>query len=269
MNPVSTETIRLICLDFDGTCVGYGEDGSAFLESSVIAFLNRAGEDGVEWCTNSGRTLESQLDILEVSRQRGLKPWPEALMCGESFLFLRQVDRYLSHEAWNRRAEATLTAFHRDLQAQYGAQLREIGQRYGAERLVFEDSATAYLLPTADPLVLGECLRDLNRLLEKVPSSYASRNGGWVFVGHSDFGKGRVLEIYIRERGLSGHEVLAVGDNLNDVEMLDGRVCRHVGCPGDSIAEVKDVVARASGIIATEPGPAGTLQVLRHYLRDY
>ena len=263
---VTNETIRLICLDFDGTCVDY-QNGLAFLNADVAAFLNDAAGSGVVWCTNSGRMLEDQLQILADSRSRGLHALPEALMCGESFLYLREDGTYVSHLEWNDRAVKTLSEFHAEVRRRYAPELHDIALKYDAEKMLFDDAATAYLLPTSDDHVLNDCLRDIQLLVQDLPHAFASRNGGWIFVGHRQFGKGRVLDVYLRQRGLSASEAVAVGDNLNDVDMLDGSVCRHVGCPADSLPEVQEVVRRAGGRVSAHSGPAGTLDVLSHYLR--
>ncbi len=267
MNVTFHNRIRLVCLDFDGTCVDY-EGESAFLNPDVLRFLNLAEQSGIRWCTNSGRTLEAQLEILAASCDRGLSAMPEALMCGESFLYLRENGGYVSHGPWNERAVETLAAFHREVRLRYTPDLHEIAMRYDAEKMLFDDSVTAYLIPSADQDLLNACLAELHAVVKDLPHAFATRNGGWVFVGHREFGKGRVLDAYLRERGYAPAEAVAVGDNLNDLDMLDGSICEHVGCPGNSLPEVIAVVQRAGGRVSQESGPAGTLEVLHHYLTN-
>jgi hydroxymethylpyrimidine pyrophosphatase-like HAD family hydrolase len=74
------------------------------------------------------------------------------------------------------------------------------------------------------------------------------------------------LKAVMQRMQLRPSEVLAVGDQFNDLTMLDGRSALHVGCPRDAQPEVCTLVRRAGGVVASEPGPAGTVQVLRCFI---
>jgi hydroxymethylpyrimidine pyrophosphatase-like HAD family hydrolase len=78
-------------------------------------------------------------------------------------------------------------------------------------------------------------------------------------------GKGNTLLSYARYAGLHREEILAVGDHLNDLSMLDGSSAGRVGCPSDAVPEVRDAVRRAGGGVASQPGPLGTVAIIRRY----
>jgi Cof subfamily protein (haloacid dehalogenase superfamily) len=75
-----------------------------------------------------------------------------------------------------------------------------------------------------------EPMRSLVRLLRALPiadqisvaiTEYAQRDFALVDVNGPDCSKGTTLARWVASRGLAAADVMAVGDNLNDVEMLD------------------------------------------------
>ncbi len=63
--------------------------------------------------------------------------------------------------------------------------------------------------------------------------------------------KGTALRQVVGDLGLSFHDVLALGDAENDLELFE--VCGGAGCPASAVAEVR---ARADWVFEGEDGPA-------------
>jgi Cof subfamily protein (haloacid dehalogenase superfamily) len=91
-------------------------------------------------------------------------------------------------------------------------------------------------------------LREVNAALAQMPFSsdyslavtlYDSRNFGLVDVISPGCSKGATLAEWVEHRGWSRHDVMAIGDNLNDIEMLE-----YAGLPvvmGNSVPELKSL----------------------------
>ena len=91
-------------------------------------------------------------------------------------------------------------------------------------------------------------LREANAALGQMPFSseyslavtlYDSRNFGLVDVISPGCSKGATLAEWVAHRGWSRHDVMAIGDNLNDIEMLE-----YAGLPvvmGNSVPELKSL----------------------------
>lgn len=253
--------IRLICLDFDGTAVAYDGD-ITFFHPAVVGELNRLGGMGVEWCTNSGRSKEDQERILRESRIRGLRHMPSAILCSEAFIFDKGTDsEYTAREPWNSMALRQLTSFHARVQKLLSPSLAEWQRIFEADVRVGPDH-TVFCIPGEDARVDAFC-GELSLALDRFSGFVITRNGGWVVVLPENMGKGNVLDLYRRERGFRYEEVLAVGDHLNDISMLDGRAARWVACPSDAQPPVVKAVERARGWVAAMPGPLGTAELLK------
>lgn len=250
-----------MCLDFDGTAVDY-EGDITFFHQAVSEELNRLGDRGVKWCTNSGRSKEDQERILRVSQARGLHHMPAAILCSEAFIFDRGEDsEFIAREPWNSQVAKQLASFHAAVQARLKAHFAEWQGQYEVDIRVGADH-TVFCVSGEDVRVDAFC-GELSAALDPVSGFVVTRNGGWVVVLPENLGKGNVLDEYRRQHGFQREEVLAMGDHLNDISMLDGRAARWVACPSDAKQPVIDVVRKAQGWVAASPGPVGTAEILR------
>lgn len=260
----SKNPVRLISLDFDGTILAYDHPGGVF-HSEIIQILNGIAASGIAWCTNSGREMADQLAVLERSVEQGLRHQPVALICTESVVFVRNGNDYEPLEPWNRQAHERLRACNARAQERLKPKLDYINKEYNPKLSAIGDMFTAFLLHEKEgaPVSLHQ---DLDRFLAGLDEVMLSRNGGWVAVNHRDLGKGNALLAYARHAGISPADILAVGDHHNDLPMLLPEIAGYLGCPGDAIPEVRQAIRDAKGIVAKNPGPAGTAEIIRSLL---
>lgn len=256
--------VQLVCLDFDGTVMVYDGVG-AYFHADVIKLLNSLEHKGIRWCSNSGRDRSDQLRVLEASAERGLRYWPDALVCSESMVYVRDGEDYRPLEPWNSEAFRWLEELHVHVQARLEPVKAALEARYNPKLVYIGDAFTAYMLDEVDGRP-EQFAAELEALLHGVPNWMMTRNGGWVAVLHEKLGKGNALSAYLQHRGIESRHVLAVGDQFNDLNMLDGEAAGMVGCPGNSIPEVQAVVKKKSGFVAKRHAPEGTLDVLNHFL---
>jgi HAD superfamily hydrolase (TIGR01484 family) len=256
--------VKLVCLDFDGTVMVYDGDPGYF-HPEVIKLLNRLEHKGIRWCSNSGRDRSDQLRVIESCTARGLRHQPDALVCSESMVYLRDEEDYRPLEPWNSQAFRWLEDLHVHVQARLEPVKADLEIRYKPKLVYVGDAFTAYMLDEIEDRPDRFCA-ELTSILEGVPNWMMTRNGGWVAVLHERLGKGNALGAYATHRGIKPDHILAVGDQFNDLNMLEGAVAGLVGCPSNAIPEVQAVVRRKNGFIAQRPAPEGTLDALRFYV---
>jgi hypothetical protein len=256
--------VRLVCLDFDGTIMVYDEP-PGFFHPDIIALLNQLDRRGVRWVANSGRDARDQQLVLEKSRRKGLRHPPEALLCSESLIFHRRPGGYAPHEPWNTRVYGELGPLQERIQELLEPELPRLAEAYGYCPVYFGPNYTAFNLPDGAGLPLRFCAAR-RRLLAGLPGCMIPRNGGGVAVRGDGGGRGNTLRKSAPTAGYARHEILAVGDQFNDLNMLDGQSALHVGCPADALPEVVATVRVAGGRVAQADGPAGTAEILRHFL---
>jgi hydroxymethylpyrimidine pyrophosphatase-like HAD family hydrolase len=257
--------IKLVCLDFDGTVMVYDEE-PGFFHPDAIAAINKLCDAGVEWCTNSGRTFEGQMEILDLTRRKGLRHMPSAMICSESYLYERRNGGYVGAEPWNGRARKRLVAYHVQVQTVICRHLDDWRIRYRPDVYMGEEYTAFNVMDTNG--TADRFYAEVGAAVAGIAGGMATRNGGWVVLLPEEVGKGNVLRAYLALRGWSAEHALAVGDHFNDLSMLDGSSARFVGCPANAVTEVAETVAKAGGCVAGSEGAQGTVEVMRFFLGD-
>jgi len=256
--------ISLVCLDFDGTIMRY--DPTEHFHPEIIGALNAFELAGLEWVAHSGRTYESQLEIVShCMAAHGLRHRPAAICHHECFIHVRDGDTYAPLEAWNRQALCWLEAIDVQVQAPpFRDKLDELIHTF-SPTVYRREKVNIFHLPGPDDERLP-FVHALNAALQDIPFAATVCNGEWITINDARLGKGNVLKAYLEYRELHPSCVLAAGDHENDLSMLDGGVTPHVACPGNAYPPVREAVKRAGGYVASAHGPEGTLEAFGFYL---
>ena len=255
----------IICLDLDGTSVEYDAFRVWFSERVAVE-LNAAMERGAVWCLNSGRNAQNQLGMIQACRT--LAAPPRWILANERYIYdVHPVTGAMRpRQPHNRRAKQQSLDLSPRVQATLAPHLAELNAADAvAEYFPATEFVGWFLHDSADPCAFAERIRPL---LAGVPEAQVLRNGRWIIITHVDFGKGVVLREATREMNMPPARILALGDQQNDVDMLDGRSAACVGCPADADPAAQAAVRRAGGWIADHPGPAGTCQLIRRFVAE-
>jgi len=253
---MTDDGVTLVCVDLDGTCVRYIprlEIDPEFLEA-LVPWLAR----GRRWIMNSDRPVEH---MREIASYLAPAEQPAALLCRQRDIFLRtDAGRYREHTAWNRSMAEIQHRLWAAIRPQLAAWEAILEREFAVEERFVAGDTFAFRVPREE----SDALRArMGTFLAPWPEAQVSGNDAWSFVLHASFSKRRVLEEAARLLCVEGHEILAIGDGLNDLSMLDGSFAWHVGCPADAHPTVQHAVRAAGGHVASLPGPAGSLEILR------
>jgi Cof subfamily protein (haloacid dehalogenase superfamily) len=252
--------IRLIALDIDGTLL---DAHSQLPDINRQAILDAAAR-GIEIALVTGRRYDFAMPI---ARQI---PCPLTMIVNNGAVVkssdgVTQLTHRLPRDVAKRAIEATPQ--FRDCVSICFDRPRE--NQLIFERIVWDDPLRrgyfernrefiAEVSPildclTEDPIQvmftgLVSPMRDAEAVLAQLPFAheyslavtlYESRDFGLVDIISPGCSKGSTLEEWVRRRGLSRHEVMAIGDNLNDREMLE-----YAGLPivmANSVPELKSL----------------------------
>ncbi len=249
----------LIALDLDGTAVRY--EPQFELDPLLVDCLRDARRQGVGWLMNSDRWVK---DMIKLAGRLDLDHRPVALLSQQqSIHILNQKGEYEPHAAWNEVQEKLRGELWREIQPFFACWEREIKEAYFVTNSFANETALAFCVPEEEVEDLREVMAEM---LAPWPEAQISGNNEWGFVVHRDFSKGRLLIEAAQRLGVAASDILAIGDGLNDVSMLDGRVTPLVGCPASACPQAVEAVLSAGGFAARESGVAGTVAVIRHYL---
>jgi Cof subfamily protein (haloacid dehalogenase superfamily) len=238
---VVTPSIRLLALDIDGTLL----NPQFQIADADMAALRRAYESGIEVALVTGRRHDFALPIANLL---GFDLWLISSngaitrsLRGETFyrdLLPAEVCRQLCQAMLEFRGNTVLTFDKRGKGAivlEHLDDLENSIRRWLEKNLEFID----FVIPVDDALVtdpvqamfcgpiprMQEALAALRacHLAENITvlrTEYPARDLSIVDVLNKDCSKGHALERWAAHRGIPRAQVMAIGDNYNDIEML-------------------------------------------------
>jgi Cof subfamily protein (haloacid dehalogenase superfamily) len=236
---VTADPIRLIAVDIDGTLL----NPQFQISESDLAALRQAHAQGIEVILVTGRRHAFALPI---ARQLGFDLWLISSngaitrsLGGETFhrdLLPQQTCRSLCGAMQEFRGQTVLT-FDREgkgtIIVEHLAELEASIQRWLEKNLEYID----FVIPienalTTDPVqamfcgpvaLMHQVLQALGRCrlpITVLRTEYPWRDLSIVDVLNAGCSKGHALERWAQYRNLTRGQVMAVGDNYNDIEML-------------------------------------------------
>ena len=257
--------MKLIAVDFDGTLLETTAGDEAF-HPEVIECLNACEAQGIAWCSSSGRHLASQLAAIEASRRRGLTHLPVALIVAESLIYDLRDGEFVPDLAWNGPLEARISAYQAAIRLCCEPHLEAWLAGYAIERYTMDEIYTAFELK--DEATAIAFFEAFSEACQSVSGGRLFSNRTWVAALPDEVDKSVGVGRMRERMGLAPEQVRAIGDELNDLPMLDGKHARWVGCPSNAHDEVKALVQRVGGFVATESVGMGTSQVIRHFVKQ-
>lgn len=239
---VSTNSIKLLATDIDGTLL----NPEFQISEGDLNALRRAHAAGIEVVLVTGRRHSFALPI---AQQLGFDLWlissngaVTRSLSGETFhrdIMPAETCRELCGEMREFRGNTVLTFDQETKGALVLEHLDEIGasiRRWLEKNLEYID----FVVPIENALIkdpvqamfcgtlarMSDALQRLNAspVREKVTvlrTEYPERDLSMIDVLNTGCSKGHALERWTLHRGLRREEVMAVGDNHNDVEMLE------------------------------------------------
>ena len=257
---MSTKPQFLIVLDLDGTSVRY--EPRLEMDPELMQYIASLRSSGVVWAMNSDRYTDTMADIASL-----LPPEekPAALLSCQRFIHLHNGDdnTYLPLHQWNKQQMLLHRALWGKIIPFFSDWKKKIEENYTIIDCVTNDIVFACMVPPEQTPSLRK------RMLEFIkpwPDAQVSGNHDWTFILHAAFSKANILRRCAEQLGADAHRIIAIGDGINDISMLNGLVTPLVGCPANASREVIDAVTAAGGMVADAPAAAGTLQILKYYV---
>ena len=239
-----TTSLRLICTDFDGTIAE--PDGKPISRAFFERLADCRKKGVVYWVINTGRTFESlQEDLIK----RRVPIWPDWIVAMEREIWLVRDRRGVGWFEWNRKCEL----MHQQLWGSVKPLWRLI------EDYIVRHTKATLAEDAGSPLgIIASCEEEADEisafvepLLKDWPMLTAVRNSIYFRFSHKSYNKGACLEAIAHGMGVLPLQIMAIGDHLNDLPMLDRRYAHHLACPANAVDLVKKKVASQGGHVCT------------------
>ena len=274
---ISKPAIRLLATDIDGTLL----NPQFQISEGDMAALRRAHASGIEIVLVTGRRHSFALPI---ARQLGFDLWlissngaVTRSLSGETFhrdLMPSETCREICNAMQEFRGNIVLTFDKETKGAIVLEKLDELGasiRRWIEKNIEFIE----FVIPVQDALTtdpvqamfcgtiprMTQALRalesaGLDNKITVLRTEYPARDLSMIDVLNADCSKGHALERWAAYRGYRRDEVMAVGDNHNDVEMLEfaghpvimGNACEELRGRGWRVTRSNDACGVAAAV---------------------
>lgn len=252
--------VKLLSTDFDGTLFAEFENPPVPLElQELIAELQRSGG---KWAINTGRDMSSLMEILGRSH---IKIAPDYLVLVEREIHFHQESLYTSLDSWNKKCHETHALMWARMEEDLPRLVNWINTRFHGAR-IYQDDYSPLCIIAANNGDMDQIHEYLEAYAAKIPNLEVVRNDVYSRFCHDHFTKGTALGEITHRLGLSANEVMAAGDHLNDLSMLDRKFARYIVAPDNAIPEVKAAVKRQGGYISPRHCGYGVADGLRRAL---
>jgi len=245
--------LRLLCTDFDGTIAE-----PDFKPISPVFFqrLESWRKDGpLYWVINTGRTFES---LREELVRRKAPIWPDWVVAVEREVWLVRDRRGVGWFEWNRKCEL-LHAQLFETVGPFWKLVEDYISRHTKAKLVEDPGSPLGIIASCEEEA-DEISAYITPLLKNWPMLVAVRNSIYFRFSHKLYHKGACLEAIANGIGVLPPQIMAVGDHMNDLPMLDRRYAHHLACPANAVDEVKHKVRAQGGHVASSDVAEGTVE---------
>jgi len=256
--------IRLIALDLDGTLL----EGDKSILPELKKVLIDLGRRGVKITTASGRYLENQLEILSLN-DMGIKVGvPHALIANEQEIYIASANQYvplIEHNSMVEREWIKIMPIVLDLLKETLDEFREKGIEVNPydENAIERHMAGLLFKDIEEARKAEQYLR--NKIMERGLKLKCCRSWCLVLILLPFAGKGEAVKTLAEYWNIEYPNVLCIGDDDHDIEMLDGRYGFISATVSNADREVIDIVKNIGGYISKLPRGRGVLDVFRYF----
>jgi hydroxymethylpyrimidine pyrophosphatase-like HAD family hydrolase len=250
--------LKLVCTDFDGTIAdAEGHPISNDFFERLVAWRRRGK---ICWVINTGRTWDS---LQEELIRRKTPIWPDWVVAMEREIWLVRDRRGVGWFEWNRKCELLHTQLFDSVKPIWKL-IDDFVAKHTEANLV-EDAGSPLGIIANSEEEADEISAFMTPLLQSWPNLVAVRNSIYFRFSHRFYHKGACLEAIAGGLGILPPQIMAFGDHLNDLPMLERKFAWHLACPGNAVDEVKAKVRAEKGYVATAKVAEGVVEAWDHF----
>lgn len=245
--------------DFDDTLVL--KDGSTAVDPRFFDCLQWVRSTyGAAWGIATGRSL---YQLVEGFNDSDFPFLPDFVVARErEIYFPGQFGRWVPHDEWNQKCDKEHHKLFRKSKRVLAKIRKYIESNTSATWVSDEEDAAAVVAGSEREM---DGIQDFIEDISKHANLTYERNSIYLRFSHRAYNKGSGLVEAADRWGIGTDRILAVGDNFNDLSMLQPEICDACGCPANAVGEVRDFVKNRGGKVADSPGSVGVMEVMGHY----
>lgn len=257
--PAAPAWDHLLAFDFDDT-LSLREEDPIISPDFYDWVRHLRGVRQAAWGICTGRSL---FQLMEGIGQGSFPFLPDFVVCREREIFFPgDSGRWLPDEKWNRACEKAHQRLFRKARKPLAKVQAYVEEQTAGRWVSVEGDAAGIVTATTEEM--DRVLTFMEGLTMPEAVTY-ERNRIYLRFSHAAFSKGTCLAEVASQLQVPQARILAVGDNYNDLSMLQTDVSGMCGCPVNSVKDVKDFVGERGGKVSEKAGSYGAMEVLGHY----
>jgi HAD superfamily hydrolase (TIGR01484 family) len=254
--------IKLIALDFDLTIYDYANPS---LTLKLLPWFKKLSQAGVVVGLATGRRVDDLKYTLEEIGFPWSQPFPAFIICEEGLVMNTDGTEYSPAVEWNNWRRKQVTTTNAILKPIFELKIQEaLAEGFEClEDLVTDQSGTKVVYET--PKIAEIVRRTLLKAVAKIQGISIVRNHHIILGLPTGADKGSALSQLTLCNNITEDQVLAIGDNLNDLCMIDGGHSFRVATVSNAVSEIQVCVAAKGGFIASKKAPLGVMEIFDYY----
>ena len=253
----------LLCFDFDGTFID--PENSREIDPSLKTALNLAREKNAAIVINTGRSL---IDATEGIYKCGMKILPDYIIALEREIYQpNRFKRWIDLGKWNAKCRKDHIKLLKK-QRRFIETIRIYVEQETEARWVASQDEPAAIIASSEQEMDSICSHLDVQITQRKPKYLAyERNSIYLRFSHSEYNKGTAAIALGKMLEIPKEKTFVIGDNYNDLKMLNQEVAGMIACPQNSVPMVKEKVIGIGGYVATNNYGAGAAEALNHFLK--
>lgn len=251
--------VRCVALDFDLTMFDYSRPSDTLV---LGPWFKRLHKDGLMLGIASGRTLADLQYELEKIGMSWRKNFPEFVIHEEFYIHWPGSKAAAEIALWNAECAAEVKEVCQVMRPFFDACAEQMAGLGIGIKAGVEETAAGLTLVLENPPGAEQARLLLQEIAGPSNPARISRNHHILLATPANHHKGAALEKLRSLAGFAPAEVLAVGDNLNDLAMMDHSLGFRCATVGNAEADVSRLVAERGGHQASAAIAFGVVELL-------
>ena len=251
----------LLCFDFDGTFID--PNHSTKVAPDLMNSLEELRSRGAVFAINTGRSLIEAMEGMNRCRLRGI---PDYLIAWEREIYQpNQFGRWIDYGNWNKKCRKDhLKLFKRN--RKFLDRIKHLVEEQSKAKWVASSDEPAAIIATSDQEMDQLCDLIQKEIIGSSPKNISyERNSIYLRFAHSNYNKGTAAASLGEMIGVPHTNTFVIGDNHNDLSMLDKEIAAMIACPANSVQSVKNKVQQQGGYIASQNSGLGVAEAISHF----
>lgn len=248
----------LLGFDFDGTLADVN-DGHSVSPTFFETLSELINQQNIAWGICTGRSLEF---LSEGILNAAFPIWPDYIVAQERDIFYHLSNgEYTPDESRNTQAGGALKNTLNE-NASTLAKVEDYVTNHSQAEWISIPSDPAGIIATHEDEI-QEAVNIFNACLDRNEDIDYQRNTIYLRFTHKSYCKGTAVQYLQQQFNIPHRNTLVMGDNYNDITMLNSAVAKHYGGPANSIPKLKEALNSNGGFITKKYYSLGVTEAMQ------